>query len=808
MDGSIRISTKIDNKEAKADLHDLERMVEKTGDNIKATGQAASSFGDSLSKATGKAGKSISKLQDELAAVEAEIKRIQDDTDADLASAITDEQTINLLKIEEIALEKLIKKRDELIAKLNEYAAAQNKADQKQADRDAGQAIKGASKEVSAGVADQAFISQISSVREYKAILRDLQAEMQKYEAEAARVAQAKGLNPNDILAANQQYQDLSRRVNNLAKGMSTFKKSASSAFSRGRKEVNNFGTAMQKATKKVSRLALALFSMRSIYSAISRVTQTYLSNNEAAAQSVATLGNTIAEMFGPAIEYIINLLMTGLAYLNAFVKGLTGVDFAARANAKALAKQADSTTKLAKAEQERQSAGFDEQTKLTDTSSSAGAGAGGGAGVGMADLPDIGAWGDKMVKAGQWVKEHLEEILVLVGSIAGGLLAWKIADAFGASIKQCSGWFLIISGAITMVYGVCDAWINGLDWENFFMIVGGGAAVVGGLGLVFGSTGAAIGAVVVGVTALITGIVDLINNGPTLENIILIAVGAIAAFTAGVWLLNGSLQACPIVWIIDIIIALIAVIALCIVYWDEIREAIIKCWEAIAEFFGDIANWFKERWEDAVKWTKNAWKDIVAFFAGIWKGIKDVFIGVGKWFGDVFTAAWNGIKKAFSAVGSFFTGVWNTITSIFSKVGTAIGNAVSGAFKSAINWVLEKAIGLINGFIKTINGAIGIINKIPGVSIKKIGLIDVPKLAKGGIVNNPGRGVLATIGEAGAEAVLPLEKNTGWMDILAEKINGGDKNIVVQVVLSGKKIHEEIINLNKKREFATNGAR
>ena len=44
------------------------------------------------------------------------------------------------------------------------------------------------------------------------------------------------------------------------------------------------------------------------------------------------------------------------------------------------------------------------------------------------------------------------------------------------------------------------------------------------------------------------------------------------------------------------------------------------------------------------------------------------------------------------------------------------------------------------------------------------------PAMATGGIVTRPTR---ALIGEAGAEAVLPLERNTGWIDLLASKLNG-----------------------------------
>ena len=50
-------------------------------------------------------------------------------------------------------------------------------------------------------------------------------------------------------------------------------------------------------------------------------------------------------------------------------------------------------------------------------------------------------------------------------------------------------------------------------------------------------------------------------------------------------------------------------------------------------------------------------------------------------------------------------------------------------------------------------------------------------KLATGGVVR---RATSAIIGEDGAEAVMPLEKNTGWIDRLASRLNGGKGGIII----------------------------
>ena len=88
--------------------------------------------------------------------------------------------------------------------------------------------------------------------------------------------------------------------------------------------------------------------------------------------------------------------------------------------------------------------------------------------------------------------------------------------------------------------------------------------------------------------------------------------------------------------------------------------------------------------------------------------------------------------------------------------------------------------------------------------SYNPLSVPQIPKLAVGGIVNRPGRGVPAIIGEAGAEAVLPLENNTEWMDILAEKIGG---NVTIPIYMDGKKIATYVVDIQKKKAFAMNGA-
>ncbi len=207
--------------------------------------------------------------------------------------------------------------------------------------------------------------------------------------------------------------------------------------------------------------------------------------------------------------------------------------------------------------------------------------------------------------------------------------------------------------------------------------------------------------------------------------------------------------------------------------------EAIKAVWDVVVSFFKTIWNTIKGIFS-VVKSVltgdfKGAWEGIKSIFSGfadffktLWNSVKKIFSAVGTFFKDAFKSAWNGIKSIFSGVGDFFKGIFDKITGIFSSIGEKIGGAVSGAISSAVNWILEKAIGIINGFIKAINFAIGIINKIPGVSINKLNELEVPEMAEGGVLE---KGQVGLLEGEGQEAVIPLEKNTGWIQRTASSL-------------------------------------
>lgn len=196
---------------------------------------------------------------------------------------------------------------------------------------------------------------------------------------------------------------------------------------------------------------------------------------------------------------------------------------------------------------------------------------------------------------------------------------------------------------------------------------------------------------------------------------------------------------------------------------WDGIKQIFSGVWDIITgilKAFDNFLNYiFTADWSKGFGVLGHILNGFFASVRQIWNGIKQVFTGIVNFVSGVFTGNWS---KAWTGVKQIFKGIWDTFV---------------GIAKSPINMI----IGLINGMISAINVAIRGINKLKwdvpdwvpliggqhwGFNISEIG--SVPYLAKGGVIDSP---TLAMVGEAGREAVVPLENNTGWKDEIGSMV-------------------------------------
>lgn len=256
----------------------------------------------------------------------------------------------------------------------------------------------------------------------------------------------------------------------------------------------------------------------------------------------------------------------------------------------------------------------------------------------------------------------------------------------------------------------------------------------------------------------------------PTWENFksliddLLIDIGLIIA---AIGLLTGN-------WI-PAVIGLVMVIAGEIVrHWDDIKQVlstvgnwiydhIIKpvgdffkgLWDTIVKIFSPVIEFFSSIFSTVWENIKIIWDNIVQIFTFVWDKIVEIFGPVVSFIGDIFKKVFDAIVSVFKPIVDFFAGIWNSIKDKLVAIAVKIGEVVSGAFKMVINGILTVIENILNSPIRAINGLISIINAIPGINLKQLKTFNLPRLAVGGIVNYPNRGVAiggAIAGESGPE--------------------------------------------------------
>ena len=149
------------------------------------------------------------------------------------------------------------------------------------------------------------------------------------------------------------------------------------------------------------------------------------------------------------------------------------------------------------------------------------------------------------------------------------------------------------------------------------------------------------------------------------------------------------------------------------------------------------------------------------------------------------------------------FGKLWEITKGLFQDFAANFGKGISNAIIGGLNKMLDFVQNTINAPINAINGALDAINQIPGVSIQHINqlqLARIPMLASGGLITGP---TTALIGEAGPEAVIPLQNTNSWAKALASAItdefssdgfSGGQTvNVYVQNTINSKLDIEEV---------------
>ena len=226
-----------------------------------------------------------------------------------------------------------------------------------------------------------------------------------------------------------------------------SLKQTMGKAEDSGNKMNNNLSKGFEKGSESLKRFALSLFSVGSIFAAVSKASSAYLSENEELANKLQSVWVGLGSFMEPVLTMISDALLKALGYLNVFVKALTGVDYIARANAKALEKQAKSQKKLNK---ETQQYDFDVIRTQQDNKNSKN----NELPSGYINIPELD---DKLVtklqNLAKWLKEN-EKLIKAVG-IALGITFGAIA--IGKLLKNIAK-IIGVAGAGTGIAGLGTA--------------------------------------------------------------------------------------------------------------------------------------------------------------------------------------------------------------------------------------------------------------------------------------------------------------------------------------------------------------
>lgn len=250
----------------------------------------------------------------------------------------------------------------------------------------------------------------------------------------------------------------------------------------------------------------------------------------------------------------------------------------------------------------------------------------------------------------------------------------------------------------------------------------------------------------------------------------------------------------------------------------DEAKQNISNAWEAIKSIFSGalqgIAQVVSSVFTAIGNVISSIWNGIKSFFSAIWSGIVSIFSSVLSSISSVVSGAFNSIKSfitsAMNAVKSVVTSIWSAITGVFNsaintaksavtnginaiKTGfsnglNAVKSTVSSVFdsiKSKISSVMEGAKSIVTNAVSKFKSAFNFSWKLPDLKLPHVSVsggvapfgiagkgslphFSVSWYKQGGVFDKPS---VIGVGEAGTEAVMPLENNTEWIGVLAGMI-------------------------------------
>lgn len=509
--------------------------------------------------------------------------------------------------------------------------------------------------------------------------------------------------------------------------------------------QINNIGKGIQGQISKIGKMAFAIIGIRTAWNAVRSAINIVSQYNSQVSTDLEYMRYCIANALVPIVQSLIKLLYTALSYINAISTAWFGINLFSNSSAKNFQKMKNNASGTAKSAKEIQKS-LQGFDEMNILQDNTGS-TGGSVGVSTPSM-DLRNMQGEIPAWLKWIIENKDIILSVMAGVTAGLLAWKL----GLGGIKALGIGVMVAGVVLAIQGLI-AYLNDPTFNNFGKVIQGIGIAILGLAIIIGNLPLTVIAAVVIIWGIIVKYWEQIKT----------------FFQGGIdWLKGKS---------------------------DWIRQM-------FGDVVGDIYDNFVSGLQDVLNWLDSTMKGIKANFNEIISFIKNVFAG--NWKG-----AWQNIKNIFSNI---WEGMKNTVKTIFGligkmaiNIGKTVGATISGAFKAVVNGVLWAIENILNTPIRTVNRLIGVINKVPGINLGYLNTFNLPRLAKGGVISQPTQ---AIIGEAGREAVVPLENNMEWLDILADKLASkiGTSGGSYIINLDGRTIQRGQAKRKQELAFATNG--
>ena len=660
-----------------------------------------------------------------------------------------------------------------------------------------------------------------------------IRAEMMRMENENAAYIDPRNTEEYQRLAArlrevNEQLDIMNQRMREVVDREDEMDTSAGGRFGNIQGAVQQVNGAIEKFIKRVKKIALTILvfqfvskAFRTMIEGIKTGIQNYARYSEQFNQKMSEMKSAtlnlknsigaaaipIVNALAPALTVLCSWLTKAINLFNKFISALSGKKTWTRAKEQQVdyAASLDNTANAAK-KAKGALQGFDELNVINsnDSGSSGGGSGGSGGGVDYEEVPltekDF-AWIEK-------IKKIFESILPVVVAIGAALLAWKIASFLSNLMKvhPILGTILsilaIIAGLALAIYSYFHMWNEGVDWQGLIGYILGVSLAFGGLYALFGPLVAGIFLIIASAAGLILALKDISENGLNAKNASLLLVSAIG-LCAGVFMVFGTTAAFVVAGLLLISAGIadviqkgvtlkngLLIVAGVFLSVSAVAGAVIGAIAALVAglvlaVIADWENFKKTVWEPMKKWFAELWSD----FTQITNGFKKMLDGLTLFVNGVFSGDW---KKAWEGIKETFGGAWDGIVGLLK----ASANLIIGILNTVYNFVCGVVNAIINGINKISFTTPDWLNYLHegwggqsfgGFNLQPIQPINIPYLANGGITTGS---TLANIGEAGREAVLPLENNLSYMKPLAEMIASEMKGVqTVRIVADEGKI-------------------